>query len=201
MILLELSETQMASFDKEPEAGMSTHFARIDEEVGFVLGGRVLTLLHTDGEGRSQSDELCNRLWFGRAPLGGSSEASIAEGKRAHICACWRAAEYQLCQHRGPTCGGFYSEFAGLPSAIAFKAKLYVRASTLHGRHPRWRCLLSLRTLGNESKWYSKKQIKSSRAPTPFRLPSLPSYPQASPLRRLRTAVWSGRRWRGSDVS
>ena len=79
MILLELSETQMASFDKEPEAGMSTHFARIDEEVGFVLGGRVLTLLHTDEEGRSQSDELCNRLWFGRAPLGGSSEASIAE--------------------------------------------------------------------------------------------------------------------------
>ena len=79
MILLKLSETQMASFDKEPEAGMGMHFARVDDEVGFVLGGRVLTLLRTDGEGRSQSDELCNRLWFGRGPLGGSSEASIGE--------------------------------------------------------------------------------------------------------------------------
>lgn len=86
MILLKLSETQMARFDEEPEAGMGMHFARVADAVGFVLGGRVL-MLPRNGEGRSQSDELCNRLWFGQGPLGGSSEASIAEEEDGLISA------------------------------------------------------------------------------------------------------------------
>jgi hypothetical protein len=87
MLLLKLSATQIEMFDEAPEAGMGMHFARVEDALGFVLGGRVLMLSYTEGrEGQSQSDALSNRLWFDagtrgrrRETLAPTSEADIAE--------------------------------------------------------------------------------------------------------------------------
>jgi hypothetical protein len=87
MLLLQLSETQMELFDKEPEFGMGVHLASVEDTVGFVLSGRVLMLPNAEGrEGQSQSDALKNRLWFGveaqgrhSETLAAASESEIAE--------------------------------------------------------------------------------------------------------------------------
>jgi hypothetical protein len=87
MLLLKLSATQIGMFDEAPEAGMGVHFARVEDGLGIVLSGRVLMLPYAEeGEGKSQSDALSNRLWFGaetrgRRPetLAPTSEAEIAE--------------------------------------------------------------------------------------------------------------------------
>jgi hypothetical protein len=66
MLLLKLSEIQRGSFDQSFEAGMGLHFARIGDELGFILSGRVLMLAETNGrEGEQESEALANRLWFG----------------------------------------------------------------------------------------------------------------------------------------
>ena len=78
MLLLKLSETQIRAFDEAPEAGMSMHFARVDDVLGFVLGGRVLMLPYTEERnGRSESDALSNRLWLGSETLGRRREALV----------------------------------------------------------------------------------------------------------------------------
>ena len=56
MLLLKLSPSQIEMFDKAPEAGMGFHFARIGEQVGFILSSRVLMLVDFE---RQQSDALC----------------------------------------------------------------------------------------------------------------------------------------------
>ena len=46
---------------------MSLDFARVNDELGYILSGRVLMLAEAKrGEGQEQSDALANQLWFGR---------------------------------------------------------------------------------------------------------------------------------------
>jgi hypothetical protein len=79
MLLLKLSVEQMGIFDEEPEAGMGLHFARIGEEVGYILSSRVLMLPYTEQrEGQSSSDALANRLWFGAEARTRLSERSAS---------------------------------------------------------------------------------------------------------------------------
>ena len=66
MLLLKLSDTQGEMFDELPEADMGLHFASVEDELGFVLSGRVLMLPVTKRtEGQEQSDTLAEALWFG----------------------------------------------------------------------------------------------------------------------------------------
>jgi hypothetical protein len=66
MLLLKLSNEQAGMFDEAPEAGMGVHFARVGDELGFILSGRVAMLSEAKGrKGKEQSDALANRLWFG----------------------------------------------------------------------------------------------------------------------------------------
>jgi hypothetical protein len=66
VLLLKLSETQGGMFDEAPEADMGLHFAKVGEELAFVLSGRVLMIpaIH-DGEAQKRSDALAKELWFG----------------------------------------------------------------------------------------------------------------------------------------
>jgi hypothetical protein len=91
MLLLKLSDEQAGEFDEAPEAGMGVHFARVEDELGFILSGRVVMLSDAQRrEGKEQSDALANRLWFGddvrkfsrehlREGLGEMDEADVEE--------------------------------------------------------------------------------------------------------------------------
>jgi hypothetical protein len=66
MLLLKLSDTQGRIFDESPEATMALHFTQVEDELGFVLSGRVLMLPATKRhEGQEQSGALAKELWFG----------------------------------------------------------------------------------------------------------------------------------------
>jgi hypothetical protein len=66
MLLLKLSDDQAGMFAEAPEAAMGTQFALTEEELGFILSGRVLMLSGAGRqEGKEQSDALAKRFWFG----------------------------------------------------------------------------------------------------------------------------------------
>jgi hypothetical protein len=66
MLLLKLSDAQGETFDESPEAGMGLQFARVGDELGFVLSGRALFLAKPKRrESQKRSDALADQLWFG----------------------------------------------------------------------------------------------------------------------------------------
>lgn len=66
MLLLKLSDAQEAMFDEAPEADMGLHFAKVGDQLAFILSSRILMIpIHQDGEAQKRSDDLATKLWFG----------------------------------------------------------------------------------------------------------------------------------------
>jgi hypothetical protein len=82
-LLLKLSGTQGGIFEEAPEADMGLHFAKVGDELAFVLSGRVLMIpaIH-EGEAQKRSDALAKKLWFGPEvrKYGGEVTARISAG-------------------------------------------------------------------------------------------------------------------------
>jgi hypothetical protein len=95
--------------------------------------------------------------------------------------ACRRAPKHALCQRHGPARDGLYSESSRLSSASAVETGLCIRAPSVYRHHTGRRCLLPLRTLGDEPKGCDTQRTIFSQGPMDFRPRSFLSYPQASP--------------------
>jgi hypothetical protein len=159
MILLKLSEVQIGAFDKAPEAGMGMHFARVGDVVGFVLGGRVLMLPYADEHnGRSQSDALCSRLWFGAdarihrpETTVARPEGEIAEENRMIAALADAPLSTRYANATDPFVMGFILNPLGyLPPSP--RRPTYVYGHLPYGHHAGRRYILPLRTLGDEPK-------------------------------------------------
>jgi hypothetical protein len=81
MLLLQLSESQSNSFDKQPEAAMGLHFAEMDERLCLILSGRVLMVPDFEGIEESyaasiaKSNHIADRLWSRREPVSEKAES------------------------------------------------------------------------------------------------------------------------------
>jgi hypothetical protein len=73
MLLLKLSNSQLRSFDEQPEAAMGLHFAEADGRLCLILSGRVL--MFPDADGDESSNRVADKLWFGRDAHAVSLEA------------------------------------------------------------------------------------------------------------------------------